>query len=35
MILYWPVGGAEYRINGYERFADHLGYRRRTVWQLW
>lgn len=26
MILYWPVGGAKYRINGHQRFADHLGY---------
>jgi pimeloyl-ACP methyl ester carboxylesterase len=26
MILYWPVGGAKYRINGRKRFADHLTY---------
>ena len=26
MVLYWPVGGARYRINGHQRFADHLGY---------
>ena len=26
MILYWPVGGARYRINGHQRFADHLGF---------
>jgi pimeloyl-ACP methyl ester carboxylesterase len=26
MILYWPVGGARYRINGHQRFAEHLGY---------
>ena len=26
MILYWPVGGAKYRINGRKRFADHLAY---------
>ena len=26
MILYWPVGGAPYRINGHQRFADHLGF---------
>ena len=26
MVLYWPVGGAKYRINGHQRFADHLGY---------
>jgi pimeloyl-ACP methyl ester carboxylesterase len=26
MILYWPVGGAKYRINGRKRFTDHLAY---------
>jgi len=26
MILYWPVGGAKYRISGHERFARHLAY---------
>ncbi len=26
MILYWPVGGAKYRINGHQRFAEHLAY---------
>ncbi len=26
MILYWPVGGAKYRINGHHRFATHLAY---------
>ncbi len=26
MVLYWPVGGAKYRINGHERFAQHLTY---------
>jgi pimeloyl-ACP methyl ester carboxylesterase len=25
-ILYWPVGGARYRINGRQRFAEHLAY---------
>lgn len=29
MILYWPVGGARYRINGHQRFAEHLGYVNR------
>lgn len=24
MVLYWPVGGAKYRINGQLRFAQHL-----------
>ena len=26
MMLYWPVGGAKYRINGQQRFATHLAY---------
>jgi len=26
MILYWPVGGAKYRISTHQRFADHLAY---------
>jgi pimeloyl-ACP methyl ester carboxylesterase len=26
MILYWPVGGAKYRIKGHQRFAEHLTY---------
>lgn len=26
MILYWPVGGAKYRISGHQRFAEHLAY---------
>lgn len=26
MVLYWPVGGAKYRINGHQRFAQHLAY---------
>ncbi len=26
MILYWPVGGAKYRITGRKRFAEHLAY---------
>lgn len=26
MVLYWPVGGARYRINGQQRFAEHLAY---------
>ena len=25
-ILYWPVGGAKYRISTHKRFADHLAY---------
>ena len=26
MVLYWPVGGARYRINSHQRFAEHLAY---------
>lgn len=26
MVLYWPVGGAKYRITGQQRFAEHLAY---------
>jgi pimeloyl-ACP methyl ester carboxylesterase len=26
MILFWPVGGAKYRISTHKRFADHLAY---------
>ena len=26
MVLWWPVGGAKYRINGHQRFAQHLSY---------
>lgn len=26
LVLYWPVGGARYRMNGHRRFAEHLVY---------
>ncbi|OGA24804.1 MAG: hydrolase [Betaproteobacteria bacterium RIFCSPLOWO2_02_FULL_67_26] len=26
LVLWWPVGGARYRINGHQRFAQHLSY---------
>lgn len=26
MVLYWPVGGAKYRISSHQRFAEHLGF---------
>ena len=26
MVLYWPVGGAKYRMNSHQRFAQHLAY---------
>jgi pimeloyl-ACP methyl ester carboxylesterase len=29
MILFWPVGGAKYRISSHQRFATHLGYLNR------
>jgi pimeloyl-ACP methyl ester carboxylesterase len=30
MILYWPVGGARYRIKGHGRFAEHLAFVERV-----
>ena len=29
LVLMWPVGGARYRINGQQRFAEHLAYVRQ------
>ena len=26
MIIFWPVGGAKYRISSHQRFAEHLGF---------
>jgi len=26
MALYWPVGGAKYRLSSHQRFAEHLGF---------
>jgi pimeloyl-ACP methyl ester carboxylesterase len=26
LVLFWPVGGAKYRLNSHLRFAQHLGY---------
>jgi pimeloyl-ACP methyl ester carboxylesterase len=26
LILYWPVGGAKYRLSSHQRFATHIGY---------
>ena len=26
LVLYWPVGGAKYRISSHQRFAEHLAY---------
>jgi len=28
VILYWPVGGAKYRISSHHRFAEHIGFVR-------
>lgn len=28
LLLYWPVGGAKYRINGQQRFNEHLAFVR-------
>ncbi|WP_158914789.1 alpha/beta fold hydrolase [Caulobacter sp. S45] len=30
MILFWPVGGAHYRLNGHQRFAEHLAFVRQN-----
>jgi len=29
LLLWWPVGGAKYRINGHLRFAEHVAYVRQ------
>ena len=29
MLLYWPIGGAKYRINGQKRFAEHRAFVRQ------
>jgi pimeloyl-ACP methyl ester carboxylesterase len=29
LLLWWPVGGPKYRINGHMRFAEHLAYVRQ------
>jgi len=29
LVLWWPVGGAKYRINGHLRFAEHIAYVRQ------
>jgi pimeloyl-ACP methyl ester carboxylesterase len=29
MIIFWPVGGAKYRISSHQRFAEHLGFVQR------
>jgi pimeloyl-ACP methyl ester carboxylesterase len=30
LVLFWPVGGAKYRINSHLRFADHLAFVHRN-----
>ena len=30
MILFWPVGGARYRLAGHQRFAEHLAFVRQN-----
>jgi pimeloyl-ACP methyl ester carboxylesterase len=30
MVLFWPVGGARYRIAGHQRFAEHLAFVRQN-----
>src|SRR5581483_7926084 len=26
LVLFWPVGGAKYRLSSHQRFAEHLGF---------
>jgi pimeloyl-ACP methyl ester carboxylesterase len=33
MVLWWPVGGAKYRIKGQQRFAEHLAFVERNGMQ--
>ena len=30
LLLWWPVGGPKYRLNGHLRFAEHLGFVRQN-----
>src|ERR1700747_3013279 len=30
LVLYWPVGGAKYRISSRQRFADHIAFVREN-----
>lgn len=30
MVLFWPVGGARYRLTGHQRFAEHLAFVRQN-----
>ena len=30
MVLYWPVGGAKYRMASHQRFADHIAFVRES-----
>jgi pimeloyl-ACP methyl ester carboxylesterase len=30
MLLWWPVGGAKYRIKAHQRFADHLAFVKQS-----
>jgi len=30
LVLFWPVGGARYRIRGHQRFADHAAFAREV-----
>jgi pimeloyl-ACP methyl ester carboxylesterase len=38
LLLWWPVGGAKYRIKGQQRFFDHLEFVAREgleAWSMW
>jgi pimeloyl-ACP methyl ester carboxylesterase len=30
MVLFWPVGGAKYRLSSHQRFAEHLGFAQQN-----
>lgn len=30
LVLYWPVGGAKYRLSSHQRFAEHLAFVQRS-----
>lgn len=33
LVLFWPVGGAKYRLSGHQRFAEHLAFVRQNGMQ--
>ena len=35
LVLYWPVGGAKYRLSSHQRFAEHLAYLAQNGLRTW